>query len=191
MPRQAGSCLSCQTLGFTKQFTDMRITLLVALFGFCLAGQAQTVSERANKGDLVFMEDEEPAMQKAFAKAAESLDEFLALAKAASPAHSSFSMKVAISQGKKTEYFWVNKFVEVSPGTFEGEIGNEPRMVKTVKFGQRYVFPRSRVVDWTYLDRANRRMVGNYTLCALLTKESKAEAEAMKKRFNLDCAWLQ
>jgi uncharacterized protein YegJ (DUF2314 family) len=63
-------------------------------------------------------------------------------------------------------------------------------MVRTVKFGQRYGFARARIVDWTYIDKGKRAMVGNFTLCALLTKESRSEAEAMKRRFKIDCDWL-
>jgi uncharacterized protein YegJ (DUF2314 family) len=137
------------------------------------------------------MEDEDPAMQKAFAKAAGSLDDFLAKAAAASPEHTAFALKVAISEGRKTEYFWVNRFVQVADASFEGEIANDARLVKTVRLGQRYTFPRARIVDWTYIDKADRSMVGNFTLCALLTQETRAEAEAMKKRFKLDCGWLQ
>ncbi len=118
------------------------------------------------------------------------MDEFLAKARAASPDHTGFSLKVAISQGGNTEYFWVNDFSERTDGSFEGEIGNEARMVKVVKLGQRYSFPRARIVDWTYIDRAQRAMVGNFTLCALLTQETPAEAAAMKKRFKLNCDWL-
>jgi uncharacterized protein YegJ (DUF2314 family) len=168
----------------------MRCVLLSSLIFLSPASHTQPISERADKGDLVFMQDEEPAMRIAFAKAAESLDDFLVKAKEASPDHTAFAMKVAVSQGKNTEYFWVNSFSERSPGVFEGEIGNEPRMVTNVKYGQRYVFQRSRIVDWTYIEKANRKMVGNFTLCALLTKETKVEADAMKRRFKLDCGWL-
>lgn len=169
----------------------MRFLLVLASFFAASLAVGETVSEQAAKGELLYMQDEGPAMQKAFAKAADSLDEFLAKAKAQSAEHTAFSMKVAISQGSRTEYFWVNNFVEVAKGTFEGAIGNEPRMVKTVKLGQRYTFSRGRIVDWTYIDKTRRAMVGNFTLCALLTTESISEAEAMKKRFKLDCDWLQ
>jgi uncharacterized protein YegJ (DUF2314 family) len=96
----------------------------------------------------------------------------------------------AISQGDNTEYFWVNGLTQKPDGSFEGTIANEPRMVRTVKFGQRYGFARARIVDWTYIDKGKRAMVGNFTLCALLTKESRSEAEAMKRRFKIDCDWL-
>jgi uncharacterized protein YegJ (DUF2314 family) len=57
--------------------------------------------------------------------------------------------------------------------------------------GQRYAFSRSRVVDWTYIDTTKKKMVGNFTLCALLTKEPREQAEATRRRFKLDCAWLK
>jgi uncharacterized protein YegJ (DUF2314 family) len=164
------------------------LTVLAIVAG---AAHAQSPLDRAAKDELVFMRDQEPAMQKAFARAAETLDEFLQKSKQASANHTSFALKVAVSQGADTEYFWVNSFVDKGDGAFEGNIGNEPRMVKTVQFGQRYAFPRSHIVDWTYIDKEQRRMVGNFTLCALLTKESKRDADAMKQRFKLDCDWLQ
>ena len=149
---------------------------------------AQSLTERAAKEELVFMQDEEPAMRRAFQVARESLDEFLTLAADPRPGQGLFGLKVAVAEGKKTEYFWVNKFEAKDGGQFEGTIGNEPRMVKTVTFGQRYAFSRSQIVDWTYADKNERRLVGNFTLCALLTNVSKEEAEATKRRFNLDCS---
>lgn len=130
-------------------------------------------------------------MRKAFQKASESLDQFLLKAKADSPDHTGFALKVAIRQGGNIEYFWVNKFASTNANSFEGEIANEPRRVKSVKMGERYSFGRNQIVDWIYIDKVQKQMVGNFTLCALLTKESAQEAEAMKKRFKLDCTWLQ
>jgi uncharacterized protein YegJ (DUF2314 family) len=169
----------------------MRVLLTIAFLFTSAVGYTQPISDRAKQDELVFMRDEEPAMRKAFARASESLNDFFAKAAAASPGHQFFGLKVAISEGEKTEYFWVNNFAKKDDGNFEGTIGNEPRMVKTVKFGQRYSFPRSQIVDWIYMVKSERQMVGNFTMCALLTQESKAEAEATKRRFKLDCDWLQ
>jgi uncharacterized protein YegJ (DUF2314 family) len=95
-------------------------------------------------------------------------------------------VKVGIREGKNTEYFWVNELATAGDD-FTGKINNEPRMVKSVKLGQAYKFSKSQIVDWTYLDRPNRKMAGNFTACALLSKEPPAEAEAMKKRYGLSC----
>ncbi len=148
----------------------------------------QSLSEKAAKDELVFMRDEDPAMRRAFDVARSTLDDFLVIANERSPGKTDFAVKVAISEGMKTEYFWVVDFVRKGGDQFEGEIGNEPRMVKTVKLGQRYGFPRDRIVDWIYIDKVQRRMVGNFTLCALLTQEPKKDADDMKRRFNLDCS---
>ena len=147
---------------------------------------AQPSAAKANSDDLVFMGDEEPAMKRAFERARASLDEFLLKAKAPPSGLSAFSVKVGVSQGKDVEYFWINDFVEVGDG-FEGKIGNTPQMIKTVSLGQRYRFTKAEIVDWLYIDRPQRKMVGNFTYCALLTKESKKDAEAARKRYNLDC----
>lgn len=146
----------------------------------------QSVTERAKAGELVFMGDEEPAMRRAFEKARSTLDAFLEQAKAPPPGTGGYSLKVGIREGKDVEYFWVGDFAATESG-FIGTINNEPRMVKSVRLGQRYSFPKQHIVDWTYIDRNERRMVGNFTVCALLTKESAAEAEATKKRFGLRC----
>jgi uncharacterized protein YegJ (DUF2314 family) len=147
---------------------------------------AQSVVERAKADELVFMRDEEPAMQRAFEKARAPLEDFLQKAKSPPAGTTSYSLKVGIRQGEDVEYFWVGNFTQTESG-FSGTINNEPRMVKSVKFGQQYAFPREHIVDWTYIDRTERRMVGNFTVCALLTKESAAEAAATKKRFGLRC----
>jgi uncharacterized protein YegJ (DUF2314 family) len=166
----------------------MRHVLLASLSLACAASFAQSVIERAKKDELVFMRDEEPAMRRAFQVARETLEPFLETAKRGASNHTGFALKVAISQGDDTEYFWVNNFQSKDGGQFEGEINNEPRMVKSVRLGQRYVFSRDQVVDWMYLDKSERRMVGNFTLCALLTKQSPRELEATIRRFKLDCS---
>ncbi len=147
---------------------------------------AQSLYEKASKDELAYMGDQEPAMKKAMQRARAELDQFLAIAKAPPPNTESFSLKVAIAEGRDVEYFWVGDFVWKGED-FEGTINNEPRLVKSVKFQQRYKFSRAKIVDWTYIDKGRHKMMGNYTLCALLTKEPPGEAAAMKKRFGLDC----
>ena len=158
--------------------------ILVA--GLSSEALCQSVEERAKKQELVFMEDEEPAMRRAFETARASLDGFLEKAKNPPADAAGFALKVGVREGKNTEYFWVNELHE-KDGQFTGKINNEPRMVKTVRMGQHYAFPRAHIVDWMYIDRAQRRMVGNFTMCALLTKDPPVEAAAAKKRFGLTC----
>ena len=164
----------------------MKRVLTASLALACVCAGAQAVVERAQSDELVFMGDEEPAMRKAFESARASLDEFLSLARSPAAGTSHHALKVGVREGKKVEYFWVGEFSQTDGG-FVGTINNQPRMVKSVAFGQRYNFTRGQIVDWTYIDRNERRMAGNFTLCALLTKESQQEADATKKRYGLRC----
>jgi uncharacterized protein YegJ (DUF2314 family) len=147
---------------------------------------AQSVVDKMKRDDLGFMRDEDPDMQRAFAKAREGLDQFLQTAKSPAPDLASFSVKVGIGDNKNTEYFWIGDFSE-KDGQFTGKIKNIPRIVKSVALGQQYSFTRSQIVDWTYIDKSQRKMIGNYTMCALLKKEPSSEAEATRKKFKLDC----
>jgi uncharacterized protein YegJ (DUF2314 family) len=163
-----------------------RLFVLLSLLGSLSGAFAQTISERADRDEVSFMRDEEPAMQRAFAKARASLDDFLARAAKPGPQDSAFALKVAIWEGANTEYFWVNNIAQHGEA-FAGELNNEPRMVKRHKLGERIRFQWAQIVDWTYLDRTQRRMFGNFTACALLSKEPAAEAEAFKTQHGLIC----
>lgn len=125
-------------------------------------------------------------MRRAFEKARATLDAFFREAASPRPGTSSYSIKVAVSDGKSTEYFWVNRF-QGNGTTYSGHLGNEPRIVKKYKFGERFEFHRDQIVDWTYFDEEKRRMFGNFTACALLSKEPLAQAEEFKKRYGLTC----
>jgi uncharacterized protein YegJ (DUF2314 family) len=166
----------------------MRITLifLTLLSWATIPAEAQSVVERAKAGELAFMSDEEPAMQRAFKKAQETLDAFLQAADQPRRGTEGYALKVAVSDGKNTEYFWVNPFSS-KDSSFEGVLANEPRMVKKYKNGQRFKFSRSQIVDWTYMDTTNRRMVGNFTACALLSKEPPEQVKQFKAQYGLQC----
>jgi len=125
-------------------------------------------------------------MARAFAQARASLDGFLAMAKRPPDHYESLAIKVKIMQGRDAEYFWVTPF-RPEGDEFTGILNNEPRLVRNLKFGQTIRFKKSQIVDWTYIDTLEGRTRGNFTVCALLTKESpKDRAEALQK-YRLDC----
>ncbi|MGZ8407195.1 MAG: hypothetical protein ACXWVJ_04125 [Caulobacteraceae bacterium] len=59
--------------------------------------------------------------------------------------------------------------------------------MKKHKLGERIEFSRGQIADWTYIDGAKGQMVGNFTGCALLTKEPPAQAEEFKRLYGLQC----
>jgi uncharacterized protein YegJ (DUF2314 family) len=160
-------------------FTAALVVAIAPAFG-------QSIVERAQRDEITHMASEEPAMREAFRKARATLDDFLSSATRPAQGTTGYALKVAISEGRATEYFWVNSFF-ARDDRFIGILNNEPRMVKKHKLGDRIEFSREQIADWVYIDGAKGRMVGNFTACALLTKEPPAEAEEFRRRYGLQC----
>jgi uncharacterized protein YegJ (DUF2314 family) len=151
-----------------------------------LAHAQKSISDRAENDEITIMASEDPAMQKAFAKAQTTLPDFLRQASNPKAGTSSYALKVGLSDGRNTEYFWVGDF-QRKGDDFSATITNMPRIVQKYRQGEQINFKRAQVVDWMYIDQGNRKMVGNFTACALLTKESTSDAVAFKKQYGLSC----
>jgi uncharacterized protein YegJ (DUF2314 family) len=162
------------------------IFLFVMSVAACDRSSDSTITERAQNDQLTLVESEDPAMTRAFEKARNTLDEFFRLAESPRQGTTGYAIKVALTEGEQTEYFWVGDF-EVNGDTLSGALDNEPQMVKRYKLGERFTFSRTQVVDWTYLEPDAHRMHGNFTGCALLVHEDPAEAEEFKKQYGLQC----
>jgi len=164
-----------------------KVPLLLLVCGLLATfALAQSISDRAKRDEITMVPDADPDMSEAFRRAGATLDEFLNLAKKPRDDTTDFAVKVAIHDGKNTEYFWVTPFTERN-GSFSGPIDNEPRLVKNVKADQLWRFNRNEIVDWMYFDHSKRRIVGNFTTCALLKHEPPAEAEKLRKTYGLVC----
>jgi len=157
-----------------------------ALFGTVRDTHAQSVLDRSKNDDIVLVPEDNAAMAAAFRKARASLDGFLKLLDAPPPGTHTYSVKLRVSDAGFHEYFWVGNLKRQNE-RFSGTIDNIPRRVKTVRQGQVMVFGRTEILDWMYLDDAQRRMVGNFTACALLTLEPPQAAADFKKRIGLVC----
>lgn len=168
------------------QISTVKPLVLVAALVLHIGSYAQSIVEQAARDEIVYMAKEEPAMRKAFTKAKATLDDFLKLASNPSDNTSSHALKVAISDGRNTEYFWVRSF-SGSGDAFTGILNNEPRLVKKHKFGERIAFTRSQIADWTYTDNQKQQMMGNFTACALLTKQAPEQAAVFKRQYGLSC----
>jgi uncharacterized protein YegJ (DUF2314 family) len=149
---------------------------------------ARTVLEKVERNEIVRVPNDDPDMAAAKRKARATLREFLALAANPKPSMQGFALKVAIRHANGTEFIWVNPFERKGPA-FIGRLANTPRDIPNLKFGQRIKFTESEIFDWMY--RENGKMKGNFTACALLKRETRASADAFKKKFGLDCDFLK
>ena len=169
----------------------MRLTAVAALalaIPLADAGQVcgQTLLEKVGRDQTFWLPKGDPDLAAAMRKARETLPQFLALARNPPASASNFAVKVGVRGKDKdvVEYFWVGNFVE-KDGQFSGRIDNDPDTVNTVKLGDTISFGQGEIVDWIYLD--GRRLKGNYTLCVLLRRSPAEEAQAVVRKFGIDC----
>ncbi len=167
-----------------------RRLLLVFLVASALSGIAPARAQVPQPGEdgLMFMADEAPMMRKAMARARKELEDFFKLA-ANPPEHKgSFALKVGLPVGgDKREYVWINAFEKLADGRYIGVINNEVELTDAFKLGDKFTFDRSEIIDWIYIDNAEEKMYGNYTLCALLSQEPGEEADKLIAHYKLDC----
>lgn len=146
---------------------------------------ADSFTDKAKKDRTVEVSDEDPAMQKAMERARAGLDDFLRKAGSPPPDTDQYSVKVRVSEGDSQEYLWVSN-LKAQGDLWSGRIDNMPVM-RSVKKGQAYSFAKTEIVDWTYIDKNKKRIVGNFTTCALLTKEPPEVAQKIQKQYGLEC----
>ena len=161
-------------------------TIALALSASLGVAQAKSIGQKAEADQVIVMSDSDPAMQKAFDQARKTLPDFLQKAAKPAPGTDTYMLKVALTDGKNTEYFWMGDF-EARGDQYEATLANTPALVRGYRNGQRIQFKPAQIVDWMYLEPAKNRMHGNFTACALLSKEPPKEAEAFKKQYGLRC----
>jgi uncharacterized protein YegJ (DUF2314 family) len=145
---------------------------------------AQTTTQKARSDQVFMIKTGDPEMMAARQKARATLPEFLKIASAPRSGMRNFTVKIGIVDGGQHEFFWIAPFKH--DGTrFTGQIDNTPRMVKNVTKNQTITFDINDITDWMYVD--NGKMKGNFSACVLLKKEPKDQADALKKRFGLEC----
>jgi uncharacterized protein YegJ (DUF2314 family) len=166
------------------RFRTVALILAAAAGLATLDAHGQTVLQKAERDQTISVPSDDPDMAAAMRKARDSLSEFLALSRKPRSTTSKFSVKVAVRDQGKVEYFWIMPFEE-GGGGFSGRINNTPETVRNVKLGDKISFAESEIIDWLYLD--GNRMKGNFTACALFKRVPRQEAEAAIKRFGMSC----
>jgi uncharacterized protein YegJ (DUF2314 family) len=149
--------------------------LLLALLSASLSFVSCSKSNDADR--TINVDDNDPEMNTAIAKARETLPKFWAAFDHPGPGQENFSLKVKITDGKEAEHFWTED-VQKKNGKIFATIANDPDSVHNVKLGDRIEIPEADISDWFYMQ--NGKMVGNYTI-RVLFKQMPADEVAKYK----------
>lgn len=130
----------------------------------------------AQRGGIVDVPNNDPAMEAAKAEARASLPDFWKALEKPAPGEDMFNLKVSIPVGgNSTQHIWVGSIERLSGGRIAGRLGNVPRDIKDKKEGDRIEFEDKDVSDWMFM--RNGKIVGNQTLRPLIARMPKAQAD--------------
>lgn len=148
---------------------------LLAIFGSTMAPMLAAAS--ADEDKVIFVDQDDPEMSAAIAKARATLSEFWRQLAKPDPGVAGLALKVAIphepGKGAPFEHFWLGD-IERSKDKLTGIIQNDANFAKGVALGQSYTFTEADISDWMFT--RNGKIVGNQTLRPLLKKMPDDEA---------------
>ena len=149
------------------------LSVFLPLLVFALAGcdTAPETLDTTTPETLHTSGYDEQEMDAAIARARAEVDAFIA--ELQQPTGEDHAVKAPINDGELTEHFWLGDLT-YSDGHFEGTIGNDPGMVKNVKFGQKWKLKKEEITDWMFM--RDGKMHGNYTMRPLLKTMPEEEA---------------
>ena len=138
----------------------VRVVTLLAIGSLVVLG----CGPRGREDKVVMVADDDPKMNAAIDKARQTVDTFIQALTEPKPSQTSFSVKLAIVDGKHTEHMWLDG-VRFDGKKFHGTINNDPNNVKNVKLGDKASIEPSRISDWMFVE--NGKLVGGYTIRVL------------------------
>lgn len=160
--------------------------LSLFFFSGFVPANAQTMLERWERGQTHDVSSRDPAMRAAYAKARSTLPRFLKLVDAPPDHIEHLLVKLGFPAEGGAEFIWIFD-VRKTPAGFSGRIGNRPNEIKHLAEGDPVTFTRQQIVDWSYRDKRTGRFVGNFTGCAILMKQSRADRLRFAEATGLHC----
>jgi uncharacterized protein YegJ (DUF2314 family) len=139
----------------------------VALFTAC-----------ATKRDKGYVEDSDPEMAAAIAKAQATLPQFWQTFDQRPHGESNFVLVVRITDKGRIEHFHTTDF-ERRDGKTMVTVSHQPKIVASVKLGDRIEIPAADITDWSYM--RDGKYVGMVTMKPRFKHMPAATVEAFKQ----------
>jgi uncharacterized protein YegJ (DUF2314 family) len=160
----------------------IRLVFAVLFFFNALAlmpAIAQAEPEETSASDLVWGDDDDPALQRAYDEARGSLSHFWDVFDARDHEEIEPLLKVGLpTNDNSLEYIWVYPLSR-DDGEYSGILANDPYNLKgDLQSGSEVSFEREDIADWTYWD--GEKMRGQFTTRVLLVHMSEADAEEQR-----------
>jgi uncharacterized protein YegJ (DUF2314 family) len=145
-----------------------KITLL--LITACLISSCGGQSTKS-KDPIVYAEGNDPELEQAKKDALSTLDYFMKTFNI----HSSdtafhFSLKADFIDNGEHEHMWIS-LNKIENAKFQGLLGNEPQIIKNIKYGDLVTISRDQIEDWIILDTKTNNWEGGYSVKILQKRQ--------------------
>ena len=114
---------------------------------------------------VVNISSEDPRMKGAVEEARLRWPEFVQAFREPDPGQEGFSVKLPVTDGKNTEYIWV-QVDSIEGEVISGDLANEPVDLRFMRLGSRVRGSVADLNDWAYIE--NGDMVGGFTSRVLM-----------------------
>lgn len=121
---------------------------------------------------------EEEKIYLSVEKAKNTLHYFVKVINNPSNIHANFSVKAKLRDDMREENLWVND-VKYNNFVFEGFLGNFPKVIKNVKYGDILKVNIDDVIDWMFIE--NERLIGGYSIRVARSLMNEQEREKFDK----------
>jgi uncharacterized protein YegJ (DUF2314 family) len=165
----------------------MKFTILLTLVCVSLAAAAEEASTQSPARDVKTpgppsyedVKDNDKAMDRAVAKARESLGFFLAALKAKKADSTDFEVKRCFVDGDKVEHIWL-RAVTWDGKVFRGKVDNQPLEVTNVRLGQEVMLNPEDLTDWMFVKEG--KLMGGFTTRVLYSRLSPEEQAKFREQ---------
>mgnify|MGYP001573294845 CR=1 FL=1 len=123
---------------------------------------------KTEEENLVFIKEDDKRLKLAKKQALKDIDYFIDhLKEFSNEPKWTFSVKKHFVKNNKHEHMWVEIY-SYKNGVFYGKIGNDPAVIKGLKYGEPVKVKKAEVDDWMFYDPRVKAHVGWYSTQKLL-----------------------
>jgi uncharacterized protein YegJ (DUF2314 family) len=121
---------------------------------------------------IAMVDSSDKEMNGAIDQARKSVQQFITALQSPKTGQSDFSIKKRFDQGDSGEHIWLTD-VTFDGKDFHGKVGNDPEIVKNIKFGDDATVGKDEISDWMFIQ--DGKLEGGYTLRVLYSRMSSEE----------------
>jgi uncharacterized protein YegJ (DUF2314 family) len=122
---------------------------------------------------VVYAEPDDPELLHARNEAIKSLDYFISsFSEHHNDTNLNFSIKADFLDNGQHEHMWID-LQKIENDQFIGYLGNEPQIVKNIKYRDPVSISKSQIEDWLIVDSRTNQYEGGFSAKVFLQRNSK------------------